>query len=428
MVPGVSDPSETDPLGSGLRLVHFPGSPLVMLMLTSASNGTVDTLQAIDEAIRKASVGRSAADCRLIAFHITMGHDDSVIIPAIRKHCPSARIVGCTCAGVIGSEGANENMRAVAIMMAWGESSDVGMSVSHHLDGANSREQGAQLARDLIARNGKPAFVMFLASGIDVDCDESIAGIESVLGPETTIFGGTSADNMKGIASFQFVDDAMHEHAAVLVGFFDPSLSVYTQASHGFVPSGVEMTVTRSTGNQVHELDGEPAWTVFTRNLGLPSTAQPADTIPPGAVGMALSPDLAKEYGDSHLLRVITRRLPDGTFLMPVTCPVGTRLALMRRDEERIFKNLDVMMQQIRAAIGSRSIVGVFHADCGARGRLMLDRVAKDEIVKAMQSPLFPNENTGAWLGMYGFGEFARLGGRNRFHNYTTALYVISRG
>ena len=399
-----------------------------MLTFTSASNGTVDTLQALDEAIRQASAGRSAAECRVIAFHITMGHDDSVVIPAIRKHCPNARIVGCTCAGVIGAEGANENMRALALMMVWGEANEVGMSVSMHLDGANSREQGAQLARDLKASHGQPTFVMFLASGIDVDCDESIAGIESVLGAETTIFGGTSADNMKGVSSFQFVDDTVHEHAAVLLGFFDPSLKVHTQASHGFVPSGVEMTVTRATGNQVHELDGEPAWTVFTRNLGLPSTAQPADTIPPGAVGVALSPEQAAEYGDSHLLRVITRRLPDGTFLMPVTCTVGTRLSLMRRDEERIFKNLDVMMNQVKAAIGGRTIVGVFHADCGARGRLMLDRVAKDEIVRAMQTPLFPTGKTGAWLGMYGFGEFARLGGRNQFHNYTTALYVISRG
>jgi small ligand-binding sensory domain FIST len=99
----------------------------------------------------------------------------------------------------------------------------------------------------------------------------------------------------------------------------------------------------------------------------------------------------------------------------------------MRRDEERIFRNLAVVMGQIRAAIGSRTIVGVYHADCGARGRLMLDRVAKEEIVEAMQTPLFPKGDTGAWLGMYGFGEFARLGGRNQFHNYTTALYVINR-
>jgi hypothetical protein len=28
---------------------------------------------------------------------------------------------------------------------------------------------------------------------------------------------------------------------------------------------------------------------------------------------------------------------------------------------------------------------------------------------------------------MYGFGEFARLGGNNTYHNYTTAIYAIYR-
>ena len=31
------------------------------------------------------------------------------------------------------------------------------------------------------------------------------------------------------------------------------------------------------------------------------------------------------------------------------------------------------------------------------------------------------------WLGMYGFGEYARLGGRNAYHNYTTALGALYR-
>jgi hypothetical protein len=254
----------------------------------SASNGIVDTTQAVENAISEAGRGHSPADCRMVVLHLTMGHDHTAVVEAIRRHCPKARIVGCTCAGVIGREGANEGMRAVALMMIWGEENEIGMSIVEHLDGRNSFEAAGQLARDLVQRSGRPRFVMFLASGIDVDVEKSIAGLESVLGAETTIFGGTSADNMKGIASFQIIDDHVHEHAAVLVGFFDPSLEVYTQASHGFIPAAVEMTVTRSTGNQVHELDGAPAWHTFTRNLGLPETATPADTIPPGAVGVKL--------------------------------------------------------------------------------------------------------------------------------------------
>jgi small ligand-binding sensory domain FIST len=31
------------------------------------------------------------------------------------------------------------------------------------------------------------------------------------------------------------------------------------------------------------------------------------------------------------------------------------------------------------------------------------------------------------WLGMYGFGEFTQLAGRNFFHNYTTSIYCLTR-
>ena len=111
---------------------------------------------------------------------------------------------------------------------------------------------------------------------------------------------------------------------------------------------------------------------------------------------------------------------------MPVRCPVGTRLSLMRRDEDRIFRNLDTTMGQLIGRMGGAAPVAVFQTDCGARGRLMLDRVSKEEIVANMQRPLF-GDACGPWIGMYGFGEITVLGGRNVFHNYTTSLYVFFR-
>jgi hypothetical protein len=71
--------------------------------------------------------------------------------------------------------------------------------------------------------------------------------------------------------------------------------------------------------------------------------------------------------------------------------------------------------------------VAVFHADCLARGRFLFDRIIKEELVSKMQNPFYVDGNCPPWLGMYGFGEFARLGGKNEYHNYTTALYVIYR-
>ena len=52
----------------------------------------------------------------------------------------------------------------------------------------------------------------------------------------------------------------------------------------------------------------------------------------------------------------------------------------------------------------------------------------KEELVSRMQFPLSADGVPPPWLGMYGFGEFARLGGANTYHNYTTAIYAIYRG
>ena len=397
-----------------------------MLQFSSGSSGTPDTAKAAKAALDDALKTLDASSARLVMFHVTMGHDPGLALRTLRAALPGVHVVGCSCAGVIGRDGANESMRALALMVIGGDEKDLTLVHRDGFTGENSRALSADMARELVQRTGKPQSVLMILPGVDVAMDEAIEGVESVIGADVTIFGGTASDNMKGIATYQCVDDAVFQHGGFIVGFNDPTLSIETQATHGFVPAGVELEVTRSTGNRVHELDGKPAWQAYTRALGLPETATPGDTIPPGAVGVKLSDALAAEYGDSHLLRVITHREPDGTFLMPVTCPKGTRLSLMRRDEPRIFANLAVTMKQLIGRTGGKRPVAVFHTDCGARGRLLLDRVSKDEIVADMQRPLF-GDSCGPWLGMYGFGEITILGGRNLFHNYTTSLYVFTR-
>lgn len=397
-----------------------------MLSFASATSSIPDTTKAATAALDEALASLDAEKLRLVVFHATMGHDMVFALRALKARVPNARVVGNSCAGIIGRDGANESMRAFALMAIAGDPGEVTVVHRDGIYGSTSRAMATDMSRELMERSGGIQSAMFIGPGVDVAMDEVIAGFESVFGPDTVLFGGTASDNMKGLATYQCVDEALYEHGGYLIGFSDPTLAITTQATHGFVPAGVGFEVTRATGNRVHELDGQPAWRVFTAGLGLPETATPGDTIPPGALGVELSPALAAEYGDSHILRVVTHRDPDGTFVMPVTCDVGTRVSLMRRDEARIFGNLATTMNQLTARTGGQRPVAVFHTDCGARGRLMLDRVSKDEIVADMQRPLF-GDVVGPWLGMYGFGEITVLGGRNLFHNYTTSLYVLTR-
>lgn len=394
-----------------------------MLNFYSASTRMANPERAIAECLDIA-FGATHPDCDLVIINGSIGHDLGKLIAETRRRCPNARVVGASCAGVVGREGASESTKDVAIMAIRGKE----FAVAHVDDvrGANSRQKAVDIARQL--KQAQPGINMLylMASGIDIANDELIAGLESVLGPEVTIFGGTSSDNMRGVTSFQAVDDRVFEHAAFAVGFADESLEVDTQATHGFVASGEPMVVTRAEGNRIFELNGRPAWPELLSHLGLPLDATTADTIPIGAAAEALPADLVAGYGNDHILRVITH--VDGNALVYATnCAVGTPLWLTVRDEERIFRDLDRLIAVMVANARGRKPVAVFQADCLARGRRLFNRIIKEELVQRMQHPFSEDGVPPPWLGIYGFGEFARLGPSNAFHNYTTALAAIYR-
>jgi hypothetical protein len=394
-----------------------------MLNFFSASARIVNTKRAVMECLESA-MGSAYSESDLIIMHASLGHNFQEMIDQAKEMAPKARIVAASCCGVVGKEGVSESMKDMALMAIKGN--DFAIAHTDGIYGHNSYEKSLEMAKSLKSQNPAVNMIYFLASGIDIDNDKCIEAFESVFGSGVTIFGATSSDNMKGFISYQAVDDKVYEHGAYAVGFSDPSLTVDTQATHGFVAVGEPLVVTKSTGHIIHEFNGKPAWEEYTKRLGLTPSASCGDTIPIGALGEELSTELASEYGNKHILRVVTKH--EGNDMhYATTCPVGTKLWLTKRDEDLIFSEMDRIVKEITDRNQGKSPVAVFHADCLARGRFLFNRIIKEELVNRMQFPFFVNGECPPWIGMYGFGEFARLGGKNTYHNYTTALYVIYR-
>lgn len=395
-----------------------------MLAFHSANTRSVNPKRAILEALELA-YGVPAPTPDLVLVNATVGHDLVALSQAVTDICPTARVLAASCAGTVGREGPGESLHDIALMGITGE----GFTVAHvdGLVGATSFAKGAELARGLQGTPHPVTMVYLLASGIDIANDQVIAGIESVLGPDVVIFGATSSDQMQGVATFQAIDGVLFQHAAFAVGIWDPGLVVETAATHGFVAVGEPMTVTAAEGNRIIELDGSPAWPAFLERLGLPADASEADTIPIGALAEALPANLATEYGNGHILRVVTHHTESGEIIYATDCPVGTRLWLTLRDEDRIFNDMDRMLGVLTGRRPGLAPVAVFQADCLARGRRLFNRVMKEELVHRIQEPFTSAGQVPPWFGMYGFGEYAHLGGRNAYHNYTTALAAIYR-
>lgn len=403
-----------------------------MLHFYSASNGVVNSEKAMQICLDAALEGQGEAVYGkelLIVIHTTVGHDFQALLSTARQICPKATVVGCTCAGVIGLEGANESMRALGIMVAEaGQKGEFGIAYCDNIRGYNSYSKAREMAETLKAGTPGVNMVHILASGIDIAADRALEGVADVFGPEMPVFGGTSSDNMRAISTYQFVNCRILERGAIMIGYADPSLSVEMGVHHGSVPLGQPFTVTRSEANQVFELDGHPAWSFLMEKLSLPEHSHPGPCIPVAGLAELLPEEYHQAYENQHILRVVVKvDEEDRSFYMPVDCPEGARLWLTQRDETLIFWGLEQMINKLSRRIQGKKIAAVFHTDCAARGRAMFNKIVKDEIIEKMQAPLMQGQRV-PWLGMYGFGEFTQLNGKNLFHNYTTSIYVLVRG
>ncbi|MDR1484405.1 MAG: hypothetical protein LBT09_06240 [Planctomycetaceae bacterium] len=397
-----------------------------MLEFFSASVRIVNSERAAQECIEVAFPNGVLENCRVILFYATLGHKLDKVAAAIREIIPSTPVFGASGCGVTGREGVGESMNELALMAVCGAEKEIAAAAVTEIYGHNAYEKGLELAKQLKNQNTEINAVYLLCPGIDIDNKLVLKAFVDTFGEEVTIFGGTSSDNMRGVRSYQFHDSVLSEHDAWAVGFADPTLKSVTRATHGFTAYGEPMVVTKAEGNRIYELNGRGAWSEYTGRLSKTPESTCGDTIPIGALAEELTPELAKEYGNPHILRVVTKH--DGEVLYyPVTVKEGLRFWLTLRDENLIFSEQQRSLEYLRANIGNGKPVAVFQTDCLARGRFLFNRIVKDEIIFMMHNALSVDKVVPPWLGNYGFGEYARLGGKNTYHNYSTALMVLYR-
>ena len=400
-----------------------------LLRFYSANVRIANSKRAVDECLEIAFGEDIPQDCRIAVVNATLGHSLERLASRLKEHIPGVTVLGSSCSGVTGRDGVGESMNDIALMMVCGPSEECGYATVGGIYGTNAYEKGLELANSLKSKTPDAKAVYLLCPGIDIANDLVLNAFDEVFGPEITIFGGTSSDNMRGLINHQYTGDEMTERGAWVIGFADKTLKAITRATHGFTAYGDPIIVTKVEGNRIYELNGKPAWQEYTRLLGVNPKPETfcEETIPIGALAEKLPPELAEEYGNPHILRAITKYYEDGSIYNATTCKAGLELWLTMRNEELIFSEQQRALDFLKDKISSGTPVAVFQTDCLARGRYLFNKVIKDEIITMMHSALSTGGDVPPWLGMYGFGEYTRLGGKNCYHNYSTALMVLFR-
>jgi len=190
--------------------------------------------------------------------------------------------------------------------------------------------------------------------------------------------------------------------------------------AQGCEPIGEPYVVTRGERNVVQAIAGRSAVDVLRDAIR--SVPDYERRVPQAGIFAGLAIDPAKsplERGDFLVRNLAGLDRESGAVGVAEPVSVGQTIQFHIRDAEAARADLEAMLARVgRDLAGRRAAFGVYF-DCAGRGQGLYG--TPDHDVTLIR------ERLGTWplAGFFGNGEFAPVGGRNFFHNYTGVLVVF---
>jgi methyl-accepting chemotaxis protein len=247
--------------------------------------------------------------------------------------------------------------------------------------------------------------------------------VASALGPDVPIAGGTAGDDWKVVETLVGLGGQASSDALVVALIFS-RVPLGVGVCHGHRAVGRQITVTRSEGNVVHELDGKPAWARWlelTRPLAREEGID-ADALSSAAEVLQFFAryEAGIRTGQEIKIRTPMIRNPDGSISFACGMPEGSEVELMRSSADLQLESAREAARRARAALGGRAVAGAVVFDCACRKILLGDGFAA--AAQAMSREL-----GGVPLaGFESYGEIAlNVGDFSGFHNTTSVVLAF---
>jgi hypothetical protein len=354
----------------------------------------------------------SGADV-VLAFGARALLERSDILAELRQLYGGAPVLAATTAGEIhGSEVRDGSVVSVAIRF---ERSLVrGAQVT--LEGAaGSRRSGRALAEELMQADA-PCHVFVLSEGVDVNGSELVRGLADVLPATTIVTGGLAADGDRFERTLVGWEDGIAPGRVAALALYGKHLRIGCGSLGGWDPFGPHRLVTRSEGNVLYEVDGEPALGLYKKYLGAEAAG-----LPSSALRFPLC--LSGADGAPGVVRtVLGVREEEGALVFAGDIPVGSHAQLMKANFDRLVDGAAGAADVSCGALaGERPELAILISCVGRK--LVLGQQIEEEIESA-------REVLGAGvptIGFYSYGEISPFTptARCELHNQTMTITTL---
>jgi hypothetical protein len=289
-----------------------------------------------------------------------------------------------------------------------------------------TREKGAGMAKRMLSDLGEaPKLVVLLYDPLcGADVHELLGGLREHLSCPI-VGGGASQPWGPMVKTYQYFGKEVLSQGAValaLTGPFVAELGV----CHGTSPTGVVMTLTRTEGNRLLEIDGRPALDVWREATGY-SEGETIDQDHVAAWAIGVERSVQSPAGREQSLYMIRAAFGfdqnEKSVTVQAAIPSDTKIMFHHRTTSAVLEGTKAMAKDLAARLSDRKVWAVLGFECGARTSPFLGSKATVDENVALQGLVAPEA---PWLGLLAWGEIAPVGHEPAFHNYTYPLVVLA--
>jgi len=335
----------------------------------------------------------------------------------LRGMFPSAHILGCSTGGQINNNDINDDEIVAA---AIGFDATALRLCRQDISGPQqSRACGEDIGRALDAADLAGVFV--LSDGLNVNGSELVAGITKAIGPKIPLTGGLAGDGADFKETLVGGDCAPRSRVVAGVGFYGPAIRVGHGSAGGWDMFGPRRRVTKSAGNVLFELDGEPALDLYERYLG----PEEAKGLPGSALLFPIQIYDAARPHSAVVRTVLAVDRATRSMIFAGDVPQGFTAQLMRGNFDRLAAGAADAARQARTGlgVGEESAHLSILVSCIGR-RLLMGQRASDE-AEAAGAELGAGSPR---LGFYSYGEISPHAntGLCELHNQTMTVTTLA--
>lgn len=338
--------------------------------------------------------------------------DGAAPVRELTARFPRAVVCGCSTAGEIRNSRVSDD--SVVAALVWFDSTQVRAVAEMITHNADSRTVGRRAAERLNAPGLR--HVLVLAEGLSVNGTALMAGFREVLPPEAAITGGLAGDGTRFQNTFVGLGDAVQRDQIVAIGFYGPDVLVGYGSKGGWEAFGPRRRITRSEGNTLFELDGQPALPLYKRYLGEQAAGLPATGL---LFPLELTRDVTAGSGLVRTILAVDEVKQSLTFAGDM--PQDWYARLMKADAGQLVDGAANAGRQAARSQSPASSLAIL-VSCVGR-RLVLGQRIEEELEAVMQALPASTEA----VGFYSYGEACPSEGssESELHNQTMTVTLI---